>query len=138
MANQRFFKDYRPFVRFDSERYGKATLFENEHILVGVNCLEPNQEMEKHAHEIPCRFYIILEGEGRIWVGDEEKETGIGMVISAPIRIKPRRSKSPTLPDLSPGRRTNTFSSGSTRFDRCPHPFLGGHLARATPVWARE
>lgn len=84
MADSRLFKDYSTFVAFNPDHYGKATLFENEHILVGLNCLEPGQEMEKHAHEIQCRFYIVLEGNGHAWVGDEQKETGKGTVIWVP------------------------------------------------------
>jgi quercetin dioxygenase-like cupin family protein len=70
MENNEFCKDYRSFVSFQAERYGKSTLFENEHILVGLNCLEPGQGMEKHAHEVQCRFYIVLEGNGQVWIGD--------------------------------------------------------------------
>lgn len=84
MENLEFFKDYRDFVSFRADRYGKATLFENDHILVGLNCLEPGQTMEKHAHEIQCRFYIVLEGEGQVWVGDVQQETEIGTVIWIP------------------------------------------------------
>ena len=66
MEKNEFFKNYKEFVTFKTERYGKSTLFENEHILVGLNCLESGQEMEKHAHEVQCRFYVILEGKGII------------------------------------------------------------------------
>ena len=84
MENNEFFKDYSSFVSFKPERYGKSTLFENEHILVGLNCLEPGQEMAKHAHEVQCRFYIVLEGKGSVWVGDENKVTEKGIVIWVP------------------------------------------------------
>ena len=84
MDNNKFFKDYSAFVSFRAERYGKATLFENEHILVGLNCLEPGQEMEKHSHEVQCRFYLVLEGSGNVWVGDELKKTEKGTVIWVP------------------------------------------------------
>jgi quercetin dioxygenase-like cupin family protein len=84
MSTDEFFKDYRAYGSFRQEHYGKATLFENEHILVGLNCLEPGQEMEKHAHQVQCRFYIVLEGSGRVWVGDEQNETGKGAVIWVP------------------------------------------------------
>lgn len=65
-----FFKDYRDFVAFRPDRYGKATLFKNEQILVGLNCLEPGQSMEKHAHEEQSRFYVALEGRGNLSVAD--------------------------------------------------------------------
>lgn len=84
MENNEFFKDYSAFVSFRKERYGKATLFENERVLVGLNCLEPGQEMEKHSHEVQCRFYILLEGSGNVWVGDVLKRTEKGTVIWVP------------------------------------------------------
>jgi mannose-6-phosphate isomerase-like protein (cupin superfamily) len=84
MENNEFFKDYRSFVSFQADRYGKATLFENEHILVGLNCLEPGQGMEKHAHEIQCRFYVVLEGNGQVWIDDEQKQVEKGIVIWIP------------------------------------------------------
>ncbi len=42
------------------------------------------QEMEKHAHEVQCRFYVVLEGSGRVWIGNEQRETEKGMVIWVP------------------------------------------------------
>jgi quercetin dioxygenase-like cupin family protein len=84
MENGEFFKNYSSFISFREGRYGKATLFNNEHILVGLNCLKPGQEMEKHAHEVQCRFYLVLEGCGRVWVGEEQIEAQTGMVIWVP------------------------------------------------------
>lgn len=84
MENIDHFKDYKEFVSFQPDRYGKATLFENEHILVGLNCLEPAQAMEKHAHEVQSRFYVVLEGHGQVWVGDRQQETSNGTVIWIP------------------------------------------------------
>jgi quercetin dioxygenase-like cupin family protein len=84
MENDNFLKDYREFISFRPDRYGKATLFENEHILVGLNCLEPGQEMEKHAHEIQCRFYFLVEGEGNVWIGDEHQHINPGSAIWIP------------------------------------------------------
>jgi mannose-6-phosphate isomerase-like protein (cupin superfamily) len=84
LDSEEFLKDYRSFVFCQRERYGKSTLFENEHVLVGLNCLGPGQEMEKHAHEVQCRFYVVLEGSGRVWIGNEQSETEKGMVIWVP------------------------------------------------------
>ena len=84
MDNTEIFKNYKDFVSFRDERYGKSTLFENEHILVGLNCLEPGQAMEKHAHEIQCRFYIVLEGEGQVWIGDQQQKSEKGLVMWVP------------------------------------------------------
>ena len=84
MENGEFFKDYNSFVPYTAEHHGKSTLFENKHVLVGLNCLEPGQTYEKHAHEVQCRFYLVLEGNGRVWVGDEQKDTEQGTVIWVP------------------------------------------------------
>lgn len=84
MEKEEFFKNYRSFVSFQDERYGKSTLFENEQILVGLNCFGPGQEMKKQAHSAQSRFYIVLEGNGQIWVGSAQKKIEIGMVIWVP------------------------------------------------------
>jgi len=84
MDNDTFFKDYHPFVAFRDDRYGKSTLFESDHILVGLNCLKPGQEMGKHAHEAQWRFYVVLEGHGQVGVGDQLDEAETGMVIWVP------------------------------------------------------
>ena len=84
MENSPFFKEYRSYLAFRQDRYGKSTLFENEHVLVGLNCLMPGQSMEKHAHEVQIRFYLVLEGQGIIWVGEDMQETKVGMAIWVP------------------------------------------------------
>jgi quercetin dioxygenase-like cupin family protein len=84
MENNEFFKDYKSYISFRAEKYGKSTLFENEHILVGLNCLAPGQEMVKHSHEVQCRFYLVLEGNGRVWIDEEQNEAKEGKVIWVP------------------------------------------------------
>jgi quercetin dioxygenase-like cupin family protein len=84
METDEIFKKYESYITFKSDHYGKSTLFQNEQLLVGLNCLEPGQGMEKHDHEIQSRFYIVLEGSGRVGVGDTQKDTSQGMVIWVP------------------------------------------------------
>jgi mannose-6-phosphate isomerase-like protein (cupin superfamily) len=84
METTPFFKDYGSFTTFRPDRYGKSTLFENEYVLAGLNCLEAGQAMEKHAHQVQTRFYIVLEGKGRAWVGSEQSEIEPGKVIWVP------------------------------------------------------
>jgi len=84
MDNYEFFKDYQDFAVFQPDRCGKSTLFENEYALVGLNCLEPGQSMQKHAHQVQTRFYVVLEGSGQAWVGEEARDAGAGMVIWVP------------------------------------------------------
>jgi len=84
MENPEFFKDYSSFAPFSEGRFGKANLFEAEHILAGLNYLEPGQELEKHARQVQSCFYIVLEGKGQVQVGDSQKETEKGTVIWVP------------------------------------------------------
>jgi quercetin dioxygenase-like cupin family protein len=56
----------------------------NEHILVGLHCLEPGKVPEKHAHEVQLRFYLVLEGTGLVRVGNSETEASPGTVIWIP------------------------------------------------------
>mgnify|MGYP002350978083 CR=1 FL=1 len=84
MENNSYFKDYRSFRSFNSDRCGKSTLFENEFILAGLNCLNPGQSMEKHAHDVQNRFYLVLEGEGLITLNNETNKASQGMVIWVP------------------------------------------------------
>jgi mannose-6-phosphate isomerase-like protein (cupin superfamily) len=56
-----------------ADKHGKASLFENEAMLVGLNCYAPGQETKKHAHKEQNRFYMVLEGSGEISLDDETR-----------------------------------------------------------------
>jgi len=84
MAESSFFKAYGDCLAFSPDRYGKSTLFENEGVLVGLNCFEPGQSMEKHAHEVQTRFYFVVEGNGLAWVGRVKGDIEPGMVVWVP------------------------------------------------------
>jgi len=69
------------------EKFFKTTLWQGEHSMVGLNCLEPGQTQKIHAHEAADKFYFVLEGAGRFTVGDEEKEVSAGTLVVAPAGI---------------------------------------------------
>ena len=52
------------FAVFDSKKLGKATLFESDRLLVGLNSLLPGQEHALHAHEGMDKVYYVLSGTG--------------------------------------------------------------------------
>jgi quercetin dioxygenase-like cupin family protein len=79
-----FVKDYRPLVSSNPERYYKTTLFENDAILVGINCFESQQCMAKHAHAEQNRFYTILEGTATVWLDDLSTVAVPGEVVFIP------------------------------------------------------
>ena len=69
---------------FKAEKIGKATLFESDRILVGLNCFEPGQDHALHAHAGMDKVYHVLEGEGRFLLEGEEIAMGPGTMLVAP------------------------------------------------------
>ncbi len=70
------------------EKFYKTTLWQGEHALVGLNCLEPGQTQNVHAHQGADKFYFVLQGRGTFTVGEEESEAGEGMLVVAPSGIR--------------------------------------------------
>jgi len=69
------------------EKFYKTTLWSGEHLMVGLNCLEPGQTQTMHAHDGTDKFYFVLEGSGRFTVGDEESDATAGALVVAPSGI---------------------------------------------------
>jgi quercetin dioxygenase-like cupin family protein len=81
------FLDWREHTGTSLEKFYKTTLWQGEHMMVGLNCLEPGQTQKIHAHEGVEKFYFVLEGSGIFTVGDEEKAAGTGSLVVAPAGI---------------------------------------------------
>jgi quercetin dioxygenase-like cupin family protein len=81
------FLNWRDFEGANAEKFYKATLWQGEHVMVGLNCLEPNQTQPVHAHSGADKFYFVLTGVGRFTVGDDEKTVESGAVVLAPAGI---------------------------------------------------
>lgn len=69
------------------EKSYKTTLWQGEHAMVGLNCLEPGQTQKIHAHDGADKFYFVLEGSGKFTVGGEDAEAAAGSLIIAPSGI---------------------------------------------------
>ena len=69
---------------FNPEKMGKATLFESERILVGLNSFEPGQAHKLHAHEGMDKVYQVVSGEGLFLLENEEIQMGEGEMLIAP------------------------------------------------------
>jgi gentisate 1,2-dioxygenase len=63
---------------------GKATLFESERLLVGLNAFEPGQVHELHSHEGMDKLYYVLEGEGVFLLEGRQLTTIAGDLMVAP------------------------------------------------------
>ena len=69
---------------FNPEKMGKATLFESERILVGLNSFEPGQAHALHAHEGMDKVYQVLEGRGVFLLEGRELAMEPGVMLVAP------------------------------------------------------
>jgi mannose-6-phosphate isomerase-like protein (cupin superfamily) len=69
---------------FRPDKMGKATLFESQRILVGLNCFEPGQEHALHAHAGTDKVYHVLEGRGRFLLQGREEPMEPGVMLVAP------------------------------------------------------
>lgn len=83
-----YFLDWREHTGAQSLKFYKRTLWQGEHVMVGLNCLEPGQQQRVHAHEGADKFYLVLEGRAMFTVGDEEREAERGALVIAPARVE--------------------------------------------------
>lgn len=67
-----------------AEKFYKTTLFRADNLLLGINCLEPGQVQSPHEHTDQDKFYYIVAGRGRFWLGDERVTAAAGEVVWAP------------------------------------------------------
>jgi mannose-6-phosphate isomerase-like protein (cupin superfamily) len=69
---------------FSPDKMGKATLFQSERMLVGLNSFEPGQEHRLHTHEGMDKVYHVLSGRGRFVLEGRELDMEAGMMLVAP------------------------------------------------------
>lgn len=82
-----YFLSWQEHAGSQPEKFYKTTLWQGEHVMAGLNCLEPGQIQSVHAHQGADKFYFILQGSGKFVVGDVEREAGEGMIVVAPAGI---------------------------------------------------
>ncbi|CAN5611064.1 MAG: cupin domain-containing protein [Pyrinomonadaceae bacterium] len=79
--------DWRAHAGSAAEKFYKTTLWQGEHVMVGLNCLEPNQTQGLHSHQGADKLYFVLEGEGKFTIGNEERTAIAGALVVAPAGI---------------------------------------------------
>jgi quercetin dioxygenase-like cupin family protein len=84
MSNFVYYSDR---VGSNPDKQFKATLFQSERVMLGLNCLEPGQSQHAHTHAGQDKFYFVAQGAGEFVVGDEKKNAGEGMVVWAPAGV---------------------------------------------------
>lgn len=83
----RHVKDYRNHVGSDAAKFYKTTLFQSERLLLGLNCLDKDQEQGVHDHTDQDKFYLVLEGRGKFSVAGEQVDAGPGEIVWAPAGV---------------------------------------------------
>lgn len=68
---------------FRPDKMGKADLFRGDSLFAGLNCFEPGQKHELHAHPGQDKMYFVIEGEGLLTVGEETAAVGPGAAALA-------------------------------------------------------
>jgi len=69
---------------YSPQGMGKATLFQSERMLVGLNGFEPGQEHRLHAHSGMDKLYHVLAGRGVFLLQGREVPMEAGMLLVAP------------------------------------------------------
>ena len=82
-----YFLDWHDHAASQAEKFYKTTLWQGQHLMLGLNCLEPGQAQPLHAHAGADKFYFVLEGRATFSIGEDEKELGSGMLAVAPAGI---------------------------------------------------
>ena len=87
MSDGPFVKKVADYVGTKEEKFFKATLFRADTLMLGLNCLEPGQVQTPHIHDDQDKFYYVVEGNGRFWIGDERVQASVGEVVWAPAGV---------------------------------------------------
>jgi mannose-6-phosphate isomerase-like protein (cupin superfamily) len=69
---------------YDPQKMGKATLFQSDRLLVGLNAFEPGQEHRLHAHSGMDKLYHVLAGSGVFLLAGREVPMAAGTLLVAP------------------------------------------------------
>jgi len=72
------------YAQWRPDKMGKATLFESDRLLVGLNAFEPGQVHELHSHEGMDKLYYVLEGDGLLLLEDRQLSMRAGELMVAP------------------------------------------------------
>ncbi len=80
-------KQIEDFVGQQEDKFYKTTLFRSDALLLGLNCLEPGQVQKPHDHIDQDKFYVVIEGEGLFWLGEERVTAVAHQVVWAPAGV---------------------------------------------------
>lgn len=77
-------KQLAAFQGFSLEKLQKHTVFQSGRFFLDVYCLAPGQAQKPHRHAMSDKVYLVLDGQCRFRIGDEEATHGPGSTLFAP------------------------------------------------------
>jgi len=82
-----YFRTVQGAVTFSPAKATKADLVAGGQLFVGLNCFEPGQAQQVHAHQGADKFYFLVSGKARMQVGEETRDAGAGDLVWAPAGV---------------------------------------------------
>jgi quercetin dioxygenase-like cupin family protein len=82
------FADLAGLASFSPDKMRKNNIFTTERLFCDVYCFEPGQKQASHSHSGSDKIYYVLEGSGRIQIGDESREASRGTLVLAPAGVE--------------------------------------------------
>jgi quercetin dioxygenase-like cupin family protein len=74
----------RDHVTFQADRMARVLLASTARTQVDLYCVGPGQAQRPHTHDDQDKVYMVLEGRGRIQLGEAEDRLEAGEVVLAP------------------------------------------------------
>lgn len=82
-----YFINWREHAGSRPEKFFKTTLWQGDHMTVGLNCLEPQQTQSVHAHQGADKLYFVLAGSGVFMIENDERTATSGELVIAPAGV---------------------------------------------------
>jgi mannose-6-phosphate isomerase-like protein (cupin superfamily) len=82
------FADVAGLSSFSPDKMKKNNIFTTERFFCDVYCFEPGQQQTPHSHSGSDKVYYVLEGSGRIQIGEESRQVGEGTAVLAPSGVE--------------------------------------------------
>src|SRR5512138_1181254 len=70
--------------RWNAEKMQKVGLFASDRFFCDIYCLEPGQSQKVHSHDNADKIYVVLEGQGRFAIGEEEQVLNPNQAVHVP------------------------------------------------------
>ena len=71
---------------FSDDKYSRVPINGTKG-LIRLLCFKPNQSVPCHKHAEGDEYFFVIQGKGKIRIGNEETEAGSGTIVRAPANV---------------------------------------------------